>query len=398
MFRDGLLSPRSKLLPPGSSPQGPYPFLFDNDDPSEVDRARSALSIVSNATIGSMMTKSGYWKDPRDTERRRVRHRDGQLLRAGMGLTTGLGWSDSEDEDAPSTLTRRLISTSIAKGAPTAVSRTPSQALRDSVVAGLSRSPPPPRSPRNTSTTAFSRSASASLSSLRSAPSPKALTPGPRIPRARTQSSATRSTLSTSTSTSTLSVASTLDAGSSTASQSSSTSTGSVPRPLRLPQAAHLRPRLKRSVTGASVRSIHSLIEPGARAPPEHPEHHRARTLSNPSVLFARGPATVSSGLSWTGSSGSLGPPAHRPTASPAAQGRGIAKLSPAPAQTGPAPSGMRSPASPTRPRPLVGGPRPKPRTGTGMAYHSSAAYSAKQAEPRLRSISMASTAPYGRF
>ena len=40
------------------------------------------------------MTKSGLQKDPRDTERRRVRHRDGHLLRAGMGLTTGLGWSD----------------------------------------------------------------------------------------------------------------------------------------------------------------------------------------------------------------------------------------------------------------------------------------------------------------
>ena len=40
------------------------------------------------------MTKSGIYRDPRDTERRRVRHRDQQLLRAGMGLTTGLGWSD----------------------------------------------------------------------------------------------------------------------------------------------------------------------------------------------------------------------------------------------------------------------------------------------------------------
>jgi hypothetical protein len=39
-------------------------------------------------------TKSGVFKDERDTIRRRVRHRDGRLLRGGIGLTTGLGWSD----------------------------------------------------------------------------------------------------------------------------------------------------------------------------------------------------------------------------------------------------------------------------------------------------------------
>lgn len=40
------------------------------------------------------MTKTGLFKDERDTERRRRRHRDGKLLREGLGLTTGLGWSD----------------------------------------------------------------------------------------------------------------------------------------------------------------------------------------------------------------------------------------------------------------------------------------------------------------
>ena len=40
------------------------------------------------------MTKSGVAKDERDTPMRRVRHRDGKLLRGGIGLTTGLGWSD----------------------------------------------------------------------------------------------------------------------------------------------------------------------------------------------------------------------------------------------------------------------------------------------------------------
>ena len=40
------------------------------------------------------MTKSGLFKDERDTVRRRQRHRDGKLLKEGLGLTTGLGWSD----------------------------------------------------------------------------------------------------------------------------------------------------------------------------------------------------------------------------------------------------------------------------------------------------------------
>ena len=45
-------------------------------------------------SIGSVVTKSGLIKDERDTVTRRVRHRDGKLLRGGIGLTTGLGWSD----------------------------------------------------------------------------------------------------------------------------------------------------------------------------------------------------------------------------------------------------------------------------------------------------------------
>ena len=43
-----------------------------------------------------------------DNERRKRRQTGGEMLREGVGLTTGLGWSDSEDEDAPSPLTRRL--------------------------------------------------------------------------------------------------------------------------------------------------------------------------------------------------------------------------------------------------------------------------------------------------
>ncbi|KIL68434.1 hypothetical protein M378DRAFT_158233 [Amanita muscaria Koide BX008] len=100
MVRHGLLSPRSKLLPTS--------FGTSHE---------SRGSISSLASNSSAMTKYGILKDERDTPMRRHRHRDGRLLRGGIGLTTGLGWSDSEDEDAPSPLTRRLSSLSLARRA-----------------------------------------------------------------------------------------------------------------------------------------------------------------------------------------------------------------------------------------------------------------------------------------
>ncbi|KAG5634705.1 hypothetical protein H0H81_001052 [Sphagnurus paluster] len=89
MVRHGLLSPRSKLIAP--------PPLNGRD---------------SVASLASTMTTP---KDARDTAKRRTRHRDGRLLRGGIGLTTGLGWSDSEDEDAPSALTRRVSALTLAR-------------------------------------------------------------------------------------------------------------------------------------------------------------------------------------------------------------------------------------------------------------------------------------------
>ena len=47
------------------------------------------IDILASAGI-----KSGVLKDERDTPMRRVRHRDNKMLRGGIGLTTGLGWSD----------------------------------------------------------------------------------------------------------------------------------------------------------------------------------------------------------------------------------------------------------------------------------------------------------------
>lgn len=91
MLRHGLLSPHSKLLP------APPP------DPSRLSIASQAslqsnLSTFSNHSDASLVTNSStgskHPKDSRDTPSRRVRHRDGRLLRGGIGLTTGLGWSD----------------------------------------------------------------------------------------------------------------------------------------------------------------------------------------------------------------------------------------------------------------------------------------------------------------
>ncbi|OCH87600.1 hypothetical protein OBBRIDRAFT_837256 [Obba rivulosa] len=129
MLRDGLLSPNSKLLGQASSPI--HPQMLPNSRPG------SMASVVS--TTGSVMTKSGIFKDERNTEKRRHRHRDGKLLRGGIGLTTGLGWSDSEDEDAPSPLTRRLSSRTLGESAQASSSRSPHPSSR-SVSEGLSSS------------------------------------------------------------------------------------------------------------------------------------------------------------------------------------------------------------------------------------------------------------------
>ncbi|KAI0324859.1 hypothetical protein GY45DRAFT_1375226 [Cubamyces sp. BRFM 1775] len=109
MVRDGLLSPHSKLVQSSR-----------NTTPLPNNRPGSVFSVAS--TVGSVMTKSGLFKDERDTVKRRVRHRDGRLLAGGIGLTTGLGWSDSEDEDAPSPLIHQISSRSLKKRAASTTS------------------------------------------------------------------------------------------------------------------------------------------------------------------------------------------------------------------------------------------------------------------------------------
>ncbi|GJJ14550.1 hypothetical protein Clacol_008815 [Clathrus columnatus] len=104
LLRAGVLSPNSKLLP----------RKVDSSD-EEVGRGigkKSKGRASPNGSVISSMTttttSSKHPRDARDTVKRRMRHKDGRLLRGGIGLTTGLGWSDSEDEDAPSEFTTRL--------------------------------------------------------------------------------------------------------------------------------------------------------------------------------------------------------------------------------------------------------------------------------------------------
>ncbi|KAF8062544.1 hypothetical protein FPV67DRAFT_1673016 [Lyophyllum atratum] len=97
MVRHGLLSPRSKLIA----------------EPAFTGR-ESVASLASTLTMNTTTAK-GPLKDARDTMERRARHKDGRLLKGGIGLTTGLGWSDSEDEDAPSALTRRLSALTLSR-------------------------------------------------------------------------------------------------------------------------------------------------------------------------------------------------------------------------------------------------------------------------------------------
>ncbi|CAE7209622.1 unnamed protein product [Rhizoctonia solani] len=111
MLRVGLLSPRSTIITDALE----TPIASKLSARGEALRARGEK----------------VWKAE---ARRKVRHRDGQNLRDGVGLTTGLGWSDSEDEDAPSPLRRRLSSVLLAK----AQSRPPSQLSRQSTMS-LSR-------------------------------------------------------------------------------------------------------------------------------------------------------------------------------------------------------------------------------------------------------------------
>ncbi|KAL6302538.1 hypothetical protein BKA93DRAFT_387721 [Sparassis latifolia] len=396
MFRDGLLSPRSRLFPQGSSPFA----LEDGDEDPDFDRARSVLSVVS--TAGSLKTKLGFLRDPRDTNRRRNRHRDGRLLRAGMGLTTGLGWSDSEDEDAPSTLTRRLIQTSIARkpspslSSPTS-SRRSSQVTRESTVSPLlSRSPP--LQPSFLRKNPLVRSASTSFSWVRPEPDPSPPSSEPKTTRNRTQSSASVSTVST---------VSQYSQTSSTASASTS-STPSVRRPMKLPKSTELQFDVarKRTESSASTSSLPHTSSASSGSPssstivsgvpralrlPQSTSMSNIRSRSNrstsvSSTLVRQRTRTLSTSQAASSVPRPLKTALRAPAPAPAPLH--VLDITDRSASVSPPPP---SPSSP-RARPLVAGPRPRPRTGTGMAYRTGSYPSLQGTAMRMRTMSMASS------
>ncbi|KIM21079.1 hypothetical protein M408DRAFT_12765 [Serendipita vermifera MAFF 305830] len=127
MLRAGLLSPHSKILRPPTPEEDPRASWMNN---------KNGLKVPL---------------DKRNTDKRKRRHRDGKLLREGIGLTTGLGWSDSEDEDAPSPLTRRLstmtLTSSISRKASLASSMSSFATNSMASLHHLARSPSLPSIP-----------------------------------------------------------------------------------------------------------------------------------------------------------------------------------------------------------------------------------------------------------
>ncbi|KAG8907515.1 hypothetical protein FRB99_003888 [Tulasnella sp. 403] len=89
--------------------------------------ARAGVLSTRSALIASGASKDGKTKEQKAAELARgiggkvisktrlVRHRDGNNLSLGLGLTTGLGWSDSEDEGAPSPLRHHISQIILSK-------------------------------------------------------------------------------------------------------------------------------------------------------------------------------------------------------------------------------------------------------------------------------------------
>ncbi|KAI0707463.1 hypothetical protein C8T65DRAFT_740393 [Cerioporus squamosus] len=421
MFRDGLLSPRSKLLPGGGT--ATLSMYLDDDGASAGNRANSVLSLAS--TAGSTMTKTGIYRDPRDTQRRRVRHRDQQLLRAGMGLTTGLGWSDSEDEDAPSLLTRRLINTNIARqpSVYSTTSRAPSQLSKSTSAGNLSHPPPSFAPAPRPGSRPLSRSISTSFSQNRlSAADTESVTSvdAVRPTRSRTQSNASASSIVSSGSRDSSS------APQSVTSSQTPPSRTAVPRPLRLPQTAGMgaQPSVTRStsVTESRPPVTSASAKFAGVGKTQTKARQRTRTLSNPGSrptnIASNRSAPVSRIVPPRSVSTAVMAPVRSMNTSISAVERSSSSRTNDPLSEFPLPPSLTSspglvrpsvntqiqkPATISSPAPqsappttqvlnTVGtGPRPRPRTGTGMVYRNSS-YSSYYETSRISRTSVASS------
>ncbi|KAI0077556.1 hypothetical protein K474DRAFT_1064242 [Panus rudis PR-1116 ss-1] len=145
MLREGMLSPNSKLLSQRSGAPSPVS-----------GRPGSMFSVASSSAspefvflpdwtdMPAVMTKSGIYKDERDTVHRRTRHRDGRLLRGGIGLTTGLGWSD---RCAPSSFPFWPTSDSVQRRRRRALGAHPPRLLPRPLPQGVLHLPPVPAPP-----------------------------------------------------------------------------------------------------------------------------------------------------------------------------------------------------------------------------------------------------------
>ncbi|KAH8102321.1 hypothetical protein BXZ70DRAFT_68515 [Cristinia sonorae] len=396
MLRDGLLSPHSKLLPQPDKAETPQQPTFDR------------MSLAS--TSGSVMTKTGLFKDSRDTQRRRTRHRDGKLLRGGIGLTTGLGWSDSEDEDAPSPLTRRLSSLILSRKASSnsLQSSTLSRSVSDTLTsasAALDHHQRSVKSKRSLPPTAWQRnnglrSSASSTSTMQSATfggnsarSSNATDYSSLAPSRRTSEShpaheegSRVSSASTSSASSVAMPITPADEDPTWAKDGrSKTPVKSAMR--KIPSTASLRggassgvPTRSRTLSTSSNSSVvaavgtngsSNLRKPSSMPPPRAPIPRPLRLPNSANTLHTSSLSTPSLSSSSISPRSSAGSSPSSSVARDGARARAVSGASSIPSAPRQTRSGMATaPASPAVPL----GERPKPRTGTGMVYRTGSA------------------------
>ncbi|KAG8948438.1 hypothetical protein FRC04_009808 [Tulasnella sp. 424] len=128
LVRAGVLSSRSALL---ASTSG-------NDAEQKAKSKQEKVAELARGVGGKVISKD-----------RLVRHRDGKTLGLGLGLTTGLGWSDSEDEGAPSPLRRHIsqiiLNKKTSSGSFSTLASSASSSRRESNVSQTTASSGPSR-------------------------------------------------------------------------------------------------------------------------------------------------------------------------------------------------------------------------------------------------------------